>query len=307
MKSLIVAVSGGVDSVVLLDKLVKLAAEQQQATPVLQGPTLQQGWTLQTKNELIVAHFDHGIRPESDADARFVEGLAKQYGLQFEGMREELGRDASEATARARRYAFLRSVAKKHDGLIATAHHQDDVIETIAINCQRGTGWRGLAVLDSDIVRPLLMLSKQDIRTHALEHKLEWVEDETNAEDTYLRNRMRAKINQNLSPKSKAQLVKLWEAQRTLKQVADKETEQILEKLKEYTRYFFTHIDETSALELLRAILLRNNASLTRPQRQRLLHAIKVAKAGSRLEAGEGVTVRFTQTTFIVETLPSVV
>ncbi len=300
MKSLVVAVSGGVDSVVLLDKLVRLA-QQKQTTTTLQGPTLQ------SKEELIVAHFDHGIRPESDADARFVEGLAKIYGLAFEGTREELGKNASEAVARTRRYAFLRSVAAKYNGMIATAHHQDDVIETIAINCQRGTGWRGLAALDSDIVRPLLDESKQDIRNYALTNRLEWVEDETNAEDAYLRNRMRAKLNRTFSSKSKAQLVELWNVQRTLKQTVDKESEGILDNLKDYTRYFFTHIDEASALELLRAILLRNNTSLTRPQRQRLLYAIKVARPGSQFEAGEGVTVQFTSTTFIVETLPSVV
>lgn len=284
MKPFVVAVSGGVDSVVLLHKLIQ-----------------------ESSSKLIVAHFDHGIRPESDADARFVEELAKLYGLAFEGARAELGKDASEATARAHRYAFLRAVAAKYNAQIVTAHHQDDVIETIAINCQRGTGWRGLAVLDSHIVRPLLKLSKQDIRDYALMNGLEWVEDETNAEDTYLRNRMRAKINQGLSAETKNRLVKLWEAERTLKQAIDKESKRILDNLEDYTRYFFTHIDETSALELLRAILLRNDASLTRPQCQRLLHAIKVARVGSRLEAGEGVTVRFTSTTFIVETLPSVV
>ena len=284
MKSLVVAVSGGVDSVVLLHKLSQDPAAK-----------------------LIVAHFDHGIRPESDSDARFVEGLAKQYDLPFEGAREELGKNASEALARARRYEFLRSIAKKYDAHVATAHHQDDVIETIAINCQRGTGWRGLAVLDSGIVRPLLNLTKQNIRDYALEHHLEWVEDETNAGDRYLRNRIRANINMKLASSSKTQILTLWKTQRELKKVIDEETQNIIGSFKEHSRYFLTHIDETSALELLRAMLEQNNASLTRPQRHRLLHAIKVAQPGSRLEAGEGVTVRFNSRTFIVETLPSVV
>ena len=88
MKTYIVAVSGGVDSVVLLDMLAKKG-----------------------EHELVVAHFDHGIRPESDADARFVWALAQCYGLPCEVRREELGAGASEELARARRYAFLRDIA----------------------------------------------------------------------------------------------------------------------------------------------------------------------------------------------------
>ena len=131
----VVAVSGGVDSVVLLDMVAQEVAPQR----------------------LIVAHFDHGIRPESADDAAFVKSLAKQYGLTFETKREELGANASEELAREHRYAFLRDVAKRYSATIMTAHHADDIIETIAINMTRGTGWRGLAVLDSPgIERPLL-------------------------------------------------------------------------------------------------------------------------------------------------------
>src|SRR3989344_5293986 len=113
----IVAVSGGVDSVVLLDMLIK-----------------------QKEHNLVVAHFDHGIRVDSDADARFVWELAKKYELSFEVRREELGDAASENTARSHRYAFLRDIAKKYSATIVTAHHADDVVETIAINLTRGTG-----------------------------------------------------------------------------------------------------------------------------------------------------------------------
>lgn len=284
MKPIVVAVSGGIDSVVLLHKLVQ-----------------------QSSAALIVAHFDHGIRSESDADARFTKGLAKHYGLKFEYIREELGVHASEALARDRRYAFLRSVANKHSASIATAHHQDDVIETIAINGLRGTGWRGLAVLDSDIVRPLLDLTKQDIRDYAQLHALEWVEDETNAGDAYLRNRIRTRVFAELPLETKKELILLRQKQLELKQQIHQEAAKLLADSEAYSRYFFTHIDESSAMELLREILIRHDASLTRPQRQRVIHAIKVAKPGSRIEAGEGTTIRFTSTLFIVETPLSVV
>ena len=116
MATYVVAVSGGVDSVVLLDVFSKIK-----------------------HHTLVVAHFDHGIRTDSVHDARFVEALAKKHTLTFETLREELGADASEEKARDRRYAFLRSVAKKYDGRIVTAHHSDDAVETIAINMSRGT------------------------------------------------------------------------------------------------------------------------------------------------------------------------
>src|SRR5690606_15740277 len=116
--------SGGVDSVVLLDILAR-----------------------SDRYDLTVAHFDHGMRPDSAADARFVEGLAAQYGLDFIGKREELGVQASEDRARSARYDFLFAEAKKRSAVVATAHHLDDVVESIAINIVRGTGWRGVAVL----------------------------------------------------------------------------------------------------------------------------------------------------------------
>ena len=101
----VVAVSGGVDSVVLLDMLADEGVN------------------------IVVAHFDHGIRPDSAADAWFVKALAARYGVEYIGKREELGADASEELARERRYAFLHEVAQKHHAKLVTAHHLDDLIE----------------------------------------------------------------------------------------------------------------------------------------------------------------------------------
>lgn len=280
VKKLVVAVSGGVDSVVLLDRLFKLA-----------------------DRELIVAHFDHGIRPESDADARFVSGLAEMYNLPFETKREELGANASEERARTSRHNFLKEVANKYGANIATAHHVDDVIETIAINCQRGTGWRGLAVLSGHYIeRPLLEMNKKNIRRYALENKLEWVEDETNATDAYLRNRFRFRINAHLNEDAKINILRLWRQQNLLKRAIDAETEVLVGDRDEYSRYFFTHVDDASASELLRAILQKNELALTRPQRERVLHAVKTAKPGALFEAGGGLRLQFTDKFFIVET-----
>jgi tRNA(Ile)-lysidine synthase len=277
----VVAVSGGIDSVVLLDILVRSGG-----------------------HELIVAHFDHSIRDDSAADARFVEELAKKHSLPFVMRREELGSQASEELARDRRYAFLREVAREHKATIITAHHADDLVETIAINLMRGTGWRGLAVLDTpNIYRPLLRQTKQDIYNYAHHNSLEWVEDSTNGEAQYLRNRLRRVINTRLSETDRRAICDLWRQQVDLKGSIDKETERFIQDDCIYSRYLFTQLDSKSACELLRAALLSaTGVSPTRPQTERALLAVKTARANTQYEVGSRTRLRFTTRTFIVET-----
>lgn len=259
----VVAVSGGVDSVVLLDMLVRDGGHQ-----------------------LVVAHFDHGIREDSHLDAQFVERLAGKHGVPFEMKREELGTKASEELARNRRYDFLRSVASKHGATIATAHHMNDIAETIAINITRGTGWRGVAVLASDIYRPLLTMTKHEIISYAESKGLDWREDSTNASDAYLRNRIRRKFTDE---DIVLQLAALRSRQVELRDDIENEIEQLLATAKGgYSRYFFTHIDATVAIELLRAIAVRTTGhSLPRPQLERSLLAIKTARSGSVFPFGD--------------------
>ena len=250
----------------------------------------------------MVAHFDHGIRDDSAADARFVEQLAKKYGLSYVTKREELGKKASEELARDRRYAFLRGEAKKHQAQLVTAHHSDDIIETIAINILRGTGWRGLAVLDApDITRPLLQLTKQDIRTYARIKRLEWVEDSTNGETQYLRNRLRRAITSLLPLENKQGLLDLWRRQLVIKNGIEREAN-VLVRGTEYSRYFFMQIDPFVATELLKIIIAGEGVSATRPQLERILLAIKVARPGSSQDISEGSVITFTQRSFVVKT-----
>ena len=129
--AVVLAVSGGLDSVVLLDMVVR---QQRYCQRVGQAAP-----------NLVVAHVNHGIRLGSHRDALFVRRLARQYELSYREATLHLGPLASEAQAREGRYRFLRQVAAEYDGRIATAHHRDDVIETMLINLRRGTGWRGLS------------------------------------------------------------------------------------------------------------------------------------------------------------------
>ena len=276
MTKYVVAVSGGVDSIALLDMLSQVPG-----------------------HEIVVAHFDHGIRSDSAEDALFVESLAKRHGFIFETLREELGENASEELARNRRYAFLRSIAKKYDSKLVTAHHADDAVETVAINLHRGTGWRGLAVLDSDVSRPLLKQTKADLVKYAQNRGLTWREDSTNATDAYLRNRLR-KIVSQLTPHEKKVILALRNEQIKAKNLIDAEVRSLVGDGPEYSRYFFTHITKKAALECLRFL---TKSQLTRPQLERMLLAVKTAQAGSVYQAGSGISLDFTTRNFSLSLL----
>lgn len=146
---------------------------------------------------IVVAHFNHGTRTSADLDEQFVFSRCKELKVPFETMKIMLGEGVSEELARQKRYNFLYHVANKYSGEIYTAHHLDDLIESIAINLIRGTGWRGLTPFsDNRIHRPFIERGfyKTDILRFAAENKVLFREDPTNSTDDYLRNRVRSKL-----------------------------------------------------------------------------------------------------------------
>lgn len=269
------AVSGGVDSVVLLDMLV--AGQFFGAK----------------KSQLVVAHVDHGIRADSGDDARLVAALAEGYGLQAISTELTLGKNASEEQARSARYEFLFYEAKKHQASIVTAHHRDDLVETIALNLERGTGWRGLCVLSrSGIERPLVGMTKSDIYQYALENHLEWVEDSTNRSLVYQRNRLRYRLH-NLPVSTVEKLVQLRENQIKLRAQINAELVAIATEHRG-SRHFLTQIDSTLAEELLATMIEQTGGERpVRPQLKKAIHAIKTAHGGTTHHIGSGVKLVF--------------
>lgn len=180
-ETVVAAVSGGADSVVMLHALASLQKEY--------------------SIKIIVAHLDHGLRgAESRRDFLFVKGLAAALGLPFEGRklgRGELkgrGRSTQEA-ARERRYEFLESVAEKYGAKrIALGHTLDDQAETVLMRVIKGSSLSGLAGIPPKrgrYVRPLMDVSRAGIEGYAKAHGLDYVTDSTNIERKYLRNRIR--------------------------------------------------------------------------------------------------------------------
>ena len=280
MARYVAAVSGGVDSVVLLHMLVK------------------------SGHEVIVAHVEHGIRDDSVDDARFVRALAATYGCKYEQTSLGLGPHASEQQARQGRYDFLFRVATRYGADIATAHHGDDLAETIAINLARGTGWRGLAVLNRPgLYRPLLAYAKADLYDYALSEHLEWVEDKTNRSARYLRNRIRARLRPGLRPAERATLLDLRNRQVQLQALIAQEADAIFGQ-EQSVRYLLTHIDPHCAIELLGHRMQQlGGVRPQRPQLERALIAVKTAQAGSVYHVGSKIILKFTTRDFSVKVL----
>ena len=182
---LLLACSGGVDSMVLL-------------------------YLLQKSNySIAVAHCNFLLREAaSDGDAAFVSGYCTAHGLQYFEQSFKTKDHAktngisTQMAARELRYQWFDTLKNDHEFThLLTAHHLDDQLETFLINLGRGSGIKGLSgIPDQLILRPLLTVSKEDIMAYAKENKISWREDASNAEEDYLRNQLR----HQLIPKWKA-------------------------------------------------------------------------------------------------------
>lgn len=253
----ILAVSGGVDSMVMLDMVCRRFLPE----------------------EIIAAHFDHGIRDNSAEDMEFVRRMAEEYGVEFRGGQAELGTEASEVEAREARYEFLMKVADEEGGEVWTAHHLDDLVETVVINFLRGTGWRGLAGLSrGGMRRPFLEtemfyepMDRAAIFEYAAKRHLRFREDPSNSWDEYLRNRVRQKLNNALGVEQKLAIYELWRKQLALRKEIDEIVNGILPEDGRFERKWFRELDtdeseRKTAMEILRAATLRAGISATRPQ-----------------------------------------
>ena len=273
----VVAVSGGVDSIVLLDLLAKSS---------------------QNSVELVVAHFNHGIRRGSEKDEKLVAAAAKKYGLTIEVGHGHLGRDASEEKARQARYGFLESV-KKHWGAkaIITAHHQDDLIETAMINILRGTGRRGLSAIADNplIIRPLLNVPKKDVTAYGRRNNLDWHEDPTNLDTKYLRNYLRVKVIPKMTAIQKSKFLnnlgKIAKTNKELDQLIATISHSLIDN-QEIDRGKFISLPPEIADEILAGWLRYNKITqYDKKTIERISIALKTAKPGTKVEAVGGRTI----------------
>lgn len=286
----VVAVSGGLDSMVLLHMLLTMSQASRSSKEEM---SLTDHAQKADGYRFVVAHFDHGIRVNSHLDRRFVQKVARQYGMEYVFEEGRLGPTANEATARAARYAFLHRV--KHDigaRAIITAHHQDDVLETACINMIRGTQRRGITSLTSTdaILRPLLQLRKADLLTYAEHHKLSWREDATNMDQRYLRNYVRHALLAKCSEADRNRLTAIIEKQAQTNASLDMELATYLRAEKTTTklsRKRFVCLPHVVAKEVMAAWLRANNIrSYDQRSLLRLVIAAKTWAPGRRINVG---------------------
>ena len=183
-KRIIVGLSGGPDSVALLDVMASLGRRAGFA--------------------VVAAHLDHALRPDSAEDAAFCRDLCAELGVAFRTARADVRARAAregggiEEAARLERHAFLRRV-KDEEGAcaIALAHTRDDQAETVLLRMLRGAGGLGLSAMRpraGDLLRPMLALSRRDVLDHLAARGLRFRQDPTNADLAIARNRVRHEL-----------------------------------------------------------------------------------------------------------------
>ena len=179
----VIALSGGPDSMVLLNLLIKLREKKH--------------------INIVCAHVNHGLRKESEEEKIFVEDYCNKNNLIFEYMKiESYEKGFSESAARKIRYEFFDNIINKYKSMyLLTAHHGDDLIETVLMRIGRGSnlkGYSGFSILSNrhnyKLVKPLIYYTKEDIMNYVKEENIPYVIDNTNEKDEYTRNRYRHNV-----------------------------------------------------------------------------------------------------------------
>jgi tRNA(Ile)-lysidine synthase len=202
-----VALSGGIDSTVLLHTLVVSQSVLKPAS-------------------ITAVHVHHGLSPNADAWESFCRQYCAQLGVTFRSQRVEVKAEGEgiEAGARRARYAALEG---SDCDWILLGHHRDDQAETVLLNLLRGAGVHGAAGMcevRGKLLRPLLGVSRQQVMTYAIQNSIPWIEDESNADSRYRRNFLRHQVMPLLEqpfPQAAASLVRAADAFRDAAELLD--------------------------------------------------------------------------------------
>ncbi len=214
--SVLVAVSGGPDSVALLTAAAHLAKQ-------IPGP-----------GRLIAAHYNHRLRPTAQRDEDFVRQLCRQLAIPLEVGTAEAGASPAEEATRSARYAFLQSTAERLGArYVALGHTADDQAETVLHRILRGTGLKGLSGMPrarslgeaASLIRPLLACRRADVLAYLASLQQDYCHDETNDALHYTRNRIRGELlpllEAHYNPEVRTALLRLAELAGEASEVID--------------------------------------------------------------------------------------
>ena len=253
-KKLLIAISGGLDSVVLYHILTSL------------------------NFDISLAHCNFNLRgKESDLDEEFVNNLSQKTSNQIfikSFDTEKYSKDnklSTQIAARELRYTWFQELVEKHNfDYILTAHHADDNLETFLINLTRGTGlegFTGIPKINGNIVRPLLPFSREEILKYAKENKIKWREDASNASTKYTRNKLRhqvipvlKEINPSLLSSFEKTLENLQESQQILEDRIEEVSSEIIETKEAITKINIDKIQQLSNPKAYLYQLLKNHS-----------------------------------------------
>lgn len=176
----VIGFSGGMDSMVLLDSMLRTAPRFKLAT-----------------QQFKALHVNHGISPNAYRWERFCRAICGDYGIGFQARRVAVERGSADGLENAARRARYRLFAATKADKLLLAHHQDDQAETLLFNLLRGSGLRGAAGIPEvreRFLRPLLGVGRPAIEDYAHRHELSWVEDESNQDSAFTRNFIRHEV-----------------------------------------------------------------------------------------------------------------
>ncbi len=300
---LVVGVSGGADSLTLLHLLTRAKV-----------PTL-------------AIYFNHQLRKEAAGEAEFVAKLARQWGAAFltgsadvhQVAREN--RLSLEAAARRARYTFLFEMARLHNAQgVATGHTADDQVETILLHILRGSGMDGLRGMtyltrldefsaDLPLFRPLLAFWRSDVEQYIREHGIQPLEDRTNLDKRFLRNRVRHEllpVLQTYNPQIKARIFSLGQVvedgMRILQPVVEEAFNRTIIQQEEDWLAFSTELLRSFSPELI-AFILHHGVHVLQPHSEdinraaieRCVEQIQSSRSDGMLVLGDGIELIFAQ------------
>ncbi len=223
----VVGVSGGADSMTLLHLLIN--------------------YIKNSNCHIVCVHIHHNLREESDSEQLFVKKYCEENNILFETTKFTYEEKFTEKVGREKRYHFFEEILKKyHSKYLFTAHHGDDLIETILMRLLRGSSLKGTCGIEKKsnrefytILRPLLYLNKEDIYQYVSKNDIPYVEDMSNQDSSYTRNRYRKELlpffkNENLNAHLKflEYSEDLSETLDYIQQISQKELENLVENEK---------------------------------------------------------------------------
>lgn len=285
-KTIVVAVSTGVDSMVLLNIFNNIKNEY--------------------KLKIHIAHVNHQVRQESKIEEEFLKDYAKANNLEFHLKRLTAPEDKNfQSFAREERYSFFNEVIDevKADYLLL-AHHANDNMETIIMRLLRGSNLRGYAGIKGvtsyenySLVRPLIEVDKEDLLEYAKEQNLTYFEDSSNIEDIYTRNRIRKDIIPVIISEEKDASSKFLELSKTLFEASDIISSKVVNIINTYNKKEdeisfqkeeFLKLSEFFQIEVLFEILKKYK--LSKANIIEIINLIKSSKANLKVEFKESFT-----------------